>query len=115
MYKNKLLNVLLLIGLLAGFNALADTMKLDANGTLHKIEVIHHNGSSESNPKTYLAHILQKGDGTIERRRNRYYIRNENNGREVVISFRQNQTTWHIKFSQPVLKDSPAFMHMHEG
>jgi hypothetical protein len=68
MTRNRFANILILLFLLAGFNALADTVKLDQSGTLHKIEVVHYNNSSEENPKTYLVHTLQKEDGTTERK-----------------------------------------------
>lgn len=68
MINNKLANIIILILLLAGFSVHADTLTLDKNGNLHKVVVVHHDLSSEENPKTYLAHILQKPDGSIEKR-----------------------------------------------
>lgn len=68
MTKNRLIYILIFLFLLAGFNTLADTIKLDESGILHKIEVNHHKGSKENSPKTYLVHTLQKIDGTSEKR-----------------------------------------------
>ncbi len=68
MTRNRLTYILIFLFLLAGFNTLADTMKLDKNGILHTIQVIHHKGSKENSPKTYLLHTLHKIDGTSEQR-----------------------------------------------
>ncbi len=68
MIISRLAITFIFVFMLFGFNTLADTIKLDENGVLHKIEVVHLEGSTEKNPKTYLLHTLQKEDGTIEER-----------------------------------------------
>jgi len=45
----------------------AVTDKLSSDGVLHSVEVIYLSGSTDAAPKTYLAHTLQKPDGTIEK------------------------------------------------
>lgn len=69
MKRRTLLTIFILTLWLAGFSVWADTSKLNSNGILHKIETIHHKGSTDKNPKTYLLHKLQKEDGTIEKRK----------------------------------------------
>ncbi len=58
--------MLILCGLFF-FPALADTVKLGSDGTLHRIEVIHLEGSTSDTPRTYLLHTLQRSDGTIQK------------------------------------------------
>ncbi len=67
--KTKSLTMLILLILCGAFfaPALADTVKLASDGTLHRIEVMHLEGSTNSNPRTYLLHTLQKPDGTIQK------------------------------------------------
>ncbi len=63
--KNKITNIILIL-LLSSVSGLAADLKLDKNGNLHKIEVIHLDGSSDESPKTYLLHTLQKNNGAIK-------------------------------------------------
>ncbi|MEW5807291.1 MAG: hypothetical protein AB1756_08110 [Acidobacteriota bacterium] len=61
------LPVLFLLILGTMFYALADQMKLSCDGTLHKIEIVYLEGSTDDVPRTSLCHTMQKPDGSIER------------------------------------------------